>query len=142
MSFQFSGWISWQSAVSSRQSLRLITLVVRGKMLLPFTGYCLLVTAYYFNMRYFFEISYNGTPYHGWQNQPNAISVQQVVEDCFTKVFRKKTEITGSGRTDTGVHCVRQFFHADIDTKLNEKEWLPKLNSILLGSLQLILYGQ
>ncbi|MCE7862352.1 MAG: tRNA pseudouridine(38-40) synthase TruA [Bacteroidetes bacterium CHB5] len=82
-------------------------------------------------MRYFFEISYNGTPYHGWQNQPNAISVQQVVEDCFTKVFRKKIEITGSGRTDTGVHCVRQFFHADIDLKLTEKEWLPKLNSIL-----------
>ena len=83
------------------------------------------------SMRYFFEISYNGTPYHGWQNQPNAISVQQVVEDCFTKVFRKKIEITGSGRTDTGVHCVRQFFHADIDLKLTEKEWLPKLNSIL-----------
>jgi tRNA pseudouridine38-40 synthase len=68
-------------------------------------------------MRYFFEISYNGTPYHGWQNQPNAISVQHVVEDCFTKVFRKKIEITGSGRTDAGVHCVRQFFHADVEVR-------------------------
>ncbi|MBN8576526.1 MAG: tRNA pseudouridine(38-40) synthase TruA [Cyclobacteriaceae bacterium] len=82
-------------------------------------------------MRYFFEISYNGTPYHGWQNQPNALSVQQVVEDCFTKVFRTKIEITGSGRTDTGVHCVSQYFHADVDATLNEKEWIPKLNSIL-----------
>jgi len=54
-----------------------------------------------------------------------------VVEDCFTKVFRKKIEITGSGRTDAGVHCVRQFFHADVEVRLNEKEWLPKLNSIL-----------
>lgn len=54
-----------------------------------------------------------------------------MVEDCFTKVFRKKIEITGSGRTDAGVHCVRQFFHADVDVRLNEKEWLPKLNSIL-----------
>lgn len=81
--------------------------------------------------RYFFEITYNGTPYHGWQNQPNAVSVQQVVEDCLTKVFRKKINITGSGRTDTGVHCVQQFFHADLDTHLNEAEWIPKLNSIL-----------
>ncbi len=54
-----------------------------------------------------------------------------MVEDCFTKVFRKKIEITGSGRTDAGVHCVRQFFHADVEVRLNEKEWLPKLNSIL-----------
>lgn len=82
-------------------------------------------------MRYFFEITYNGTPYHGWQNQPNALSVQQVVEDCLTKVFRKKTTIVGSGRTDTGVHCVQQFFHADVDVDLSEQEWLPKLNSIL-----------
>ena len=42
-------------------------------------------------MRYFFEITYNGIEYHGWQNQPNAISVQQVVEDAMTKVFRAKT---------------------------------------------------
>jgi tRNA pseudouridine38-40 synthase len=66
-------------------------------------------------MRYFFEICYNGMPYHGWQNQPNAISVQQVVEDSMTKVFRKKTPVVASGRTDTGVHCVKQYFHADVD---------------------------
>jgi tRNA pseudouridine38-40 synthase len=82
-------------------------------------------------MRYFFEITYNGTPYHGWQNQPNAVSVQQVVEDCLTKVFRKKIAIVGSGRTDTGVHCVKQYFHADVDQVLDESNWLPKLNSIL-----------
>jgi len=82
-------------------------------------------------MRYFFEITYNGTPYHGWQNQPNAVSVQQVVEDCLTKVFRKKISIVASGRTDTGVHCVKQYFHADVDQVLDEENWLPKLNSIL-----------
>lgn len=82
-------------------------------------------------MRYFFEIVYNGTPYHGWQSQPNAISVQQVVEDCLTKVFRQPTPITGSGRTDTGVHCEQQFFHADVETDLSNPEWIGKLNSIL-----------
>ncbi len=82
-------------------------------------------------MRFFFEITYNGTEYHGWQNQPNAISVQQVVEDSMTKVFGRKTTIVGSGRTDTGVHCVQQFFHADVDKEFDEAVWLVKLNSIL-----------
>lgn len=82
-------------------------------------------------MRYFFEITYNGVEYHGWQNQPNAISVQQVVEDAMTKVFRTKTIIVGSGRTDTGVHCVQQFFHADVEKEFNETDWIQKLNSIL-----------
>ena len=82
-------------------------------------------------MRYFFEITYNGIEYHGWQNQPNAVSVQQVVEDSMTKVFRKKTSIVGSGRTDTGVHCIQQFFHADVEKEFNEMDWIQKLNSIL-----------
>ena len=82
-------------------------------------------------MRFFFEITYNGVEYHGWQNQPNAISVQQVVEDCMTKVFGKKTSVVASGRTDTGVHCVQQFFHADVDKDFDESAWIVKLNSIL-----------
>ncbi|MEK6782916.1 MAG: tRNA pseudouridine(38-40) synthase TruA [Bacteroidota bacterium] len=82
-------------------------------------------------MRYFFEITYNGLEYHGWQNQPNAISVQQVVEDSMTKVFGQKTIIVASGRTDTGVHCVQQFFHADAAKDFDEAVWLIKLNSIL-----------
>ena len=82
-------------------------------------------------MRFFFEITYTGTEYHGWQNQPNAISVQQVVEDAMSKVFREKTIIVGSGRTDTGVHCVQQFFHADVERDFDEEEWIQKLNSIL-----------
>lgn len=82
-------------------------------------------------MRYFFEISYNGTNYHGWQNQANAIGVQQIVEEGMTKVFRENISIVGSGRTDTGVHCVQQFFHADIDQELDAATWTIKLNSIL-----------
>lgn len=82
-------------------------------------------------MRYFFEITYNGTHYHGWQNQANAVGVQQVVEDCMTKIFRQPIEIVGSGRTDTGVHCVQQFFHADIEKSFDQSLYIQKLNSIL-----------
>lgn len=82
-------------------------------------------------MRYFFEISYNGTSYNGWQTQVNAIGVQDVVEEVFEKLFRKKIEIVGSGRTDTGVHCVKQFFHADFEKELDVRITLQKLNSFL-----------
>ena len=82
-------------------------------------------------MRYFFEISYNGTNYHGWQNQANAVGVQQIVEESLTKVFREKVSVVGSGRTDSGVHCVQQFFHADIRLKFDAPSWIIKLNSIL-----------
>jgi tRNA pseudouridine38-40 synthase len=82
-------------------------------------------------MRYFFEIGYNGSNYHGWQNQKNAIGVQQIVEDALSKLLREETAIVGSGRTDTGVHCVQQFFHADIQQHFNPMDLVHKLNSFL-----------
>src|SRR5258708_6432779 len=66
-------------------------------------------------MRYFFEITYKGTVFHGWQSQYNATGIQQVVEEALSRLLREEISITGSGRTDTGVHCTQQFFHADID---------------------------
>ncbi|HQQ96241.1 MAG TPA: tRNA pseudouridine(38-40) synthase TruA [Cyclobacteriaceae bacterium] len=82
-------------------------------------------------MRYFFEITYSGSNYHGWQSQHNAIGVQQVVEEALTKLLRTKTEIVGSGRTDTGVHCVQQFFHADIEKPFMADELVLRLNAFL-----------
>ncbi|MBS1680930.1 MAG: tRNA pseudouridine(38-40) synthase TruA [Bacteroidetes bacterium] len=82
-------------------------------------------------MRYFFEISYNGSNYHGWQNQANAVGVQHVVEHALSKLMREKIAIVGSGRTDTGVHCAQQFFHADFNKELNADELLHRLNSFL-----------
>lgn len=82
-------------------------------------------------MRYFFEISYNGTHYNGWQTQHNGTSVQTVVEDTMTKLFREKIEISGSGRTDTGVHCEQQFFNCDIEKAFDETVYIQKLNSFL-----------
>lgn len=82
-------------------------------------------------MRYFFEITYDGSNYNGWQNQANAIGVQQVVEESLSKLLREKISIVGSGRTDTGVHCVQQFFHADVGKEINRPELLQRLNSFL-----------
>lgn len=82
-------------------------------------------------MRYFFEISYNGTHYHGWQNQKNAIGVQQVVEEALGKLLREEISIVGSGRTDTGVHCIQQFFHADIEKEFNPHDLIHRLNAFL-----------
>jgi tRNA pseudouridine38-40 synthase len=82
-------------------------------------------------MRFFFEISYNGTHYHGWQSQKNAVGVQEVVEDALSKLLREEVEIVGSGRTDTGVHCVQQYFHADIEKEFNRQDLVHKLNAFL-----------
>jgi tRNA pseudouridine38-40 synthase len=82
-------------------------------------------------MRFFFEISYNGTNYHGWQNQLNAISVQHIVENALSKLLREKIDIVASGRTDTGVHCLQQFFHLDTEKEFDKAPFLIRLNSFL-----------
>ena len=55
--------------------------------------------------RYFMELAYDGTNYHGWQKQPHSISVQEVIEDGLKKMLREDIRIQGAGRTDTGVHA-------------------------------------
>jgi len=82
-------------------------------------------------MRYLFEIAYDGTRYHGWQRQKNAISVQEVVEEALSRITREHVTITGSGRTDTGVHCEQQFFHADLENPAKKDQLHFKLNSYL-----------
>jgi tRNA pseudouridine38-40 synthase len=82
-------------------------------------------------MRYFFEIAYNGARYHGWQNQHNAIGVQQLVEEGLSKIFRQKIAITGSGRTDAGVHCAQQFFHVDLEKTFDPDKLRQQMNSFL-----------
>jgi tRNA pseudouridine38-40 synthase len=64
--------------------------------------------------RYFVQLSFNGTRYHGWQIQPNALSVQEVVEKAFTIILQEKIEVTGAGRTDTGVHASYFVVHFDV----------------------------
>ena len=82
-------------------------------------------------MRYFIEVSYNGKSYHGWQNQPNAVSVQEVLEKALSTLLQEKVAITGAGRTDAGVHATQLFAHFDFETEIIEQDLIFKLNSFL-----------
>ncbi|MDW5290424.1 tRNA pseudouridine(38-40) synthase TruA [Formosa sp. PL04] len=82
-------------------------------------------------MRYFIELSYNGKAYHGWQNQPNAISVQEVIETALSVILKEKIAIMGAGRTDTGVHAKQMFAHFDFDGEFDTEKLLYRLNSYL-----------
>lgn len=81
-------------------------------------------------MRYFIEFSYDGSKYHGWQIQPDAVSVQEKINDAISTIFRQKIDVVGAGRTDTGVHASQMFAHFDIDQE-PDKGLVYKLNSIL-----------
>ena len=82
--------------------------------------------------RYFIQLSYKGTNYHGWQIQPNAISVQEVVEKALSTVLRETIEVVGAGRTDTGVHASFYVLHFEVLGELSNFESLVyKLNSLL-----------
>ncbi|MGN6181359.1 MAG: tRNA pseudouridine(38-40) synthase TruA [Mucilaginibacter sp.] len=67
--------------------------------------------------RFFIELFYDGTNYHGWQVQPNAITVQEILDKALTTVLRQPVETTGCGRTDTGVHAREFFAHFDLDVE-------------------------
>ena len=82
-------------------------------------------------MRYFIELSYNGKAYHGWQNQPNAITVQQVLEEALSVLLNTKIEVVGAGRTDSGVHASQMYAHVDVDVELDISTLSYKLNSFL-----------
>lgn len=73
-----------------------------------------------------------GTNYHGWQRQNNAMTVQQMVEEAFSKIMRAEISILGSGRTDTGVHCEQQFFHIEVEEPIKDTDRLLfKINNFL-----------
>jgi len=84
-----------------------------------------------FRLRYFLKLSYKGTQYHGWQNQPDAISVQEVIEKALTTLLRKTIAIVGAGRTDAGVHAKQMYAHFDIEEKLDTETLVMRLNGFL-----------
>jgi tRNA pseudouridine38-40 synthase len=65
--------------------------------------------------RYFIELAYDGTNYHGWQIQQNAVSVQELLNKALGTILRQPVETTGCGRTDTGVHAREFFAHFDVE---------------------------
>ncbi|MCO4291825.1 tRNA pseudouridine(38-40) synthase TruA [Solitalea sp. MAHUQ-68] len=72
--------------------------------------------------RYFVELAYKGTNFHGWQIQPNAISVQEVLNKALSTVLREEIETVGCGRTDTGVHATNFFSHFDTVTEIRSQQ--------------------
>jgi len=82
-------------------------------------------------MRYFLELSYNGTNYHGWQVQANAHTVQAEINTALTKLLRSPISSLGSGRTDTGVHALQQYLMFDWEEEFDLPLLLFKLNNSL-----------
>ncbi|MBD5357052.1 MAG: tRNA pseudouridine(38-40) synthase TruA [Bacteroides sp.] len=83
-------------------------------------------------MRYFLQLSYNGANFHGWQSQPNAIGVQQRIEETLSVVTRLPISIVGAGRTDSGVHARQMFAHFDLIEPIKDKErFLISMNRLV-----------
>ena len=86
--------------------------------------------------RYFFELSFNGTDFFGWQRQPNHISVQEVIESALTKMHSNSVvKILGCGRTDTGVHAKHFILHTDLPEIKVISTMIFKLNKMLPDSI-------
>ncbi len=82
--------------------------------------------------RYFLKLAYNGTNYHGWQTQDNAISVQETINNAISTQTGCDINLTGCGRTDTGVHSKEFYAHFDIEKAIDNREkFIFKLNSFL-----------
>ncbi|MCP3659269.1 MAG: tRNA pseudouridine(38-40) synthase TruA [Bacteroidetes bacterium] len=81
--------------------------------------------------RFFIDISYKGTKFHGWQKQKNEITIQQSIEDVLKLLFGEEMSIYGSGRTDAGVHAKQQIAHVDLPQKTDLKLLKSKLNKLL-----------
>lgn len=81
-------------------------------------------------MRYFLQLAYNGTQYHGWQIQPNAISVQEVLDKALSTLCGEPVYSLGCGRTDAGVHARDFYAHFDTQKSLSQ-QLIINLNGIL-----------
>src|SRR5689334_13975669 len=83
--------------------------------------------------RYFVEVLYKGTAYSGFQVQKNANSVQAEIEKALLVFYKRTFELTGSSRTDAGVHALQNFFHFDSDSEIGDDSY--NLNAILPGDV-------
>lgn len=81
--------------------------------------------------RYFITLSYDGTAYHGWQVQPNGISVQEVLERSLSTLLRETVAVTGAGRTDAGVHGRMMIAHFDTEKPIDCGQLMYKVNRLL-----------
>lgn len=88
-------------------------------------------------MRWRLELSYFGKGYCGWQKQPGDKTVQQTIEEAFSMILREPVEITGCGRTDTGVHARHYTAHMDVASVLYSPKWLYQINAVLPADISI-----
>lgn len=84
--------------------------------------------------RYFVEVAFNGGAYHGWQIQPNAITVQELLDKALSTVLRQPIATVGCGRTDTGVHARQLYAHFDVisdSSSITAEKFLHSVNALL-----------
>lgn len=88
--------------------------------------------------RYFIELAFNGKFFHGWQVQPNAITVQEVLNQAFTTLLGESVNLVGAGRTDTGVHASHYVAHMNLSARIIDTDDLVfKANRFLPGSIRI-----
>ncbi len=88
--------------------------------------------------RYKLVLSYDGTRYSGWQKQPGKTTIQGTVEAALSRLFDEETTVTGSGRTDAGVHALGQVAHVDLGISLAPSNLLVALNSQLPPDIRIL----
>lgn len=102
-------------------------------------GFCFFVFLHTMvSHRFFIRFDFNGTGFHGWQVQPNALTVQQEMEDALSLLLGERLQLTGAGRTDTGVHARNYIAHFETENGIEGKELsslMSKLNRFLPPSI-------
>ena len=93
-------------------------------------------------MKILAKVEYLGTSYHGWQKQPNASSVQEEIEKVLSQILNVETSITGSGRTDAGVHAKGQYFHFEINKEVDLDKLLYASNMLLPNDIHIISFNE
>jgi tRNA pseudouridine38-40 synthase len=86
--------------------------------------------------RYFIQLCYKGTNFHGWQRQKNAGSIQESLENALSVLLHSSTELTGAGRTDTGVHAKNYYAHFDSPIEIpEENKFIYQVNQIVVDDI-------
>ena len=82
--------------------------------------------------------SYKGTNYYGWQKQVGFVTVQSKIEEVLSKIYDTDVSIVGSGRTDAGVHALRQYFHFVVDKEKDLNQLLYAMNKMLPNDIRIL----
>lgn len=86
------------------------------------------------------HLAYKGAAFHGWQSQPNAVSVQSVIEDALARYCRREVPIVGAGRTDAGVNARMMIAHLDLDIEPSDSDRLVAALNAMVGR-DIVIYG-